>query len=109
MLLDKPVVTFRNSMPGSHLLDVTEVAQIEPALERAITRPEELMSALRIWRDNHEAHRDGECAARILDAVDELIVDGGAKCLRAKPLNLVRKFKLRKKLGYPLLKNLFDF
>ena len=24
MLLDKPVVTFRNSMPGAHLMDVTE-------------------------------------------------------------------------------------
>ena len=106
MLLDKPVVTFRNSMPGTHLIDVTEISRVEPALEQALTRPEELMSALRQWRDHHEAHRDGECAARILDAVDELIADGGAKCLRPKPLNLVRKFKLRKKLGYPLLKKL---
>lgn len=106
MLLDNPVVTFRNSMPGAHLLDVAEVSQVEPALERALSRPEELMSALRQWRDNHEAHRDGQCAARILDAVDELIADGGAKCLKAKPLNLVRKLKLRRRLGYPLLKKL---
>lgn len=106
MLLDKPVVTFRNSMPGAHLLDVSEIEAVEPALEKALTRPETLMSALRRWRDNHEAHRDGLCAARILDAVDELIADGGTKCLQPKPLNLVRKLKLRKKLGYPLFKKL---
>ena len=107
MLLDKPVVTFRNSMPGEHLLDVGDVSAVEPAIERALTRPEELMTALRSWRDNHEAHRDGLCAARILDAVDELIADGGETCLRRKPLNLVRKLKLRKRLGYPLFKGLF--
>ena len=106
MLLDKPVVTFRNSMPGEHLLDVGEVSAVESAIERALTRPEELMTALRSWRDNHEAHCDGLCAARILDAVDELIADGGASCLRRKPLNLVRKLKLRKRLGYPIFKKL---
>lgn len=106
MLLDKPVVTFRNSMPGAHLLDVNEVDAVEPAIERALARPEELMTALRVWRDNHEAHRDGCCAARILDAVDHLLEDGGATALRRKPLNLVRKIKLRKKLGYPIFKGL---
>lgn len=106
MLLDKPVVTFRNSMPGAHLLDVCEVDQVELALEKALARPEALMTALRSWRDKHEAHRDGLCAARILDAVDELIADGGVACLRRKPLNLVRKLKLRKRLGYPLFKKL---
>ena len=106
MLLDKPVVTFRNSMPGAHLLDVCEVDQVELALEKALARPEALMTALRSWRDNHEAHCDGLCAARILDAVDELLADGGVACLRRKPLNLVRKIKLRKRLGYPLFKKL---
>ncbi len=106
MLIDKPVVTFRNSMPGAHLLDITQVREVEPALEKALTRPKELMSNLRAWRDDHEAHRDGLCAARILDAVDEFIADGGTKSLRPKPLNLIRKLKLRKKLGYPLFKKL---
>lgn len=106
MLLDKPVVTFRNSMPGSHLLNVTEVEAVEPAIAEALTRPETLMSALRAWRDHHEAHCDGLCSARILDAVDALIADGGAMSLRTKPLNLVRKIKLRKRLGYPLFRKL---
>ena len=106
MLLDKPVVTFRNSMPGPHLLDVSEICEVEPAIEKALTRPVELMSNLRAWRDHHEAHRDGLCAARILDAVDEFIADGGADSLRPKPLNLIRKLKLRKKMGYPLFKKL---
>ena len=107
MLLDKPVVTFRNSMPGSHLLNVQAVDEVESAIEKALLRSDSLMLNLRLWRDNHEAHRDGRCSARILDAVDEFIAEGGTSSLRRKPLNLVRKIKLRKKLGYPLLKKIF--
>lgn len=107
MLLDKPVVTFRNSMPGAHLLNITSTEEVESALAEALTRPAEMMQAMRIWRDKHEAHRDGLCSARILDAVDEFIADGGTKSLRHKPWNLVRKLKLRKKLGYPLFRKIF--
>lgn len=41
MFLDKPVVTFRNSHPGPHLIDVDRPEKVGPALEWALSRPEE--------------------------------------------------------------------
>lgn len=97
MLLDKPVVTYRNTHPGPHLIDVTDKNQIGTAIERAITRPETLMNAIRSYTAQHEAHRDGKNSARVLDAVDDFAARYQGK-LPHKPLNLLRKLKLRLKL-----------
>ncbi len=107
MFLDKPVVTFRNSHPGPHLLDVTRPEEVGSALEKALTRPEELMREVRTYTMHHEPHRDCRCSARVLDAVDDFLTHRGGGNLRRKPLNLVRKIKLRRRMRYPLLKGLF--
>lgn len=103
MFLDKPVVTFRNTLPGPFLLDIREPEQLEAALEHAIGRPEELMAQLRSYTLQHEAHRDCRCSERVLEAVDDFLARG-REGLRRKPLNLVRKWQVRRKLHYyPLL------
>lgn len=99
MLHDKPVVTFRNSCPGPWLLDVKEISEVEGALEKALTRPTELMEAMREYTMKHEAHRDGKNCARILDAVDDFAKNYQGKLPR-KPLNLIRKIKLRLQAKY---------
>lgn len=94
MLLDKPVVTFHNTTPGPHLIDVTDAGDISSAIERALSRPPQLIEAMRAYRDRQEAHTDGHNCARILDAVDDFIATRQGQ-LRPKPLNLFRRLKLR--------------
>lgn len=106
MFLDKPVVTFRNSHPGPFLLDVTRPEEVEAALEKALTRPAELMEEVHKYTLFHEPHRDGRCAERVIDAVDDFL-ERGYRGLKRKPLNLIRKWKMRRKLNYyPLLEKL---
>ena len=77
--------------------------RVETALERALSRPEELMREIRAYTMHHEPHRDCRCSARVLDAVDDYIARGHAG-LKRKPLNLIRKWKLRRQMRYyPLL------
>jgi len=99
MLLDKPVVTFRNTVPGKHLLDVTEPDAVEGAVAEALQRPEALMEQVRTYAHKHEGHRDGKNSVRVLDAVDDFIAHHQGH-LKPKPLNLFRKLKLRWKLKY---------
>ncbi len=106
MFLNKPVVTFRNTTPGPHLIDVDSPGKVAPALERALLRPEELMSEIRNYTMHYEPHRDCRCSARVLDAVDDFVVRG-YKGLKRKPLNLVRKMKLRRRMHYPVFRGLF--
>ena len=101
MLIDRPVVTFRNTMPGAHLIDVTEPCEVEAALDKALTRPADLMEHIRAYVHRHEGHLDGHSCARVLEAVDNYLTCCSGQ-VRHKPLNLLRKFKLRLRTGYPL-------
>jgi len=97
LLLDKPVVTFHNTCPGNHLINVLHENEIGDAIEKALTRPADLMENIRAYTAHHERHRDGRNSARVLDAVDDFILNYRDK-IKKKPLNLFRKLKLRLKI-----------
>jgi len=99
LLTGKPVVTFRNRRPGPQLIDIDQVDQFEPAIARALSRPPELMQAIREYADSIHPYRDGRSSERVLDAVDEFIA-AGARNRKPKPGNWWRKLKIRKRLGY---------
>ncbi len=106
MLMNRPAVTFRNTNPGPHLINVFSPEEIEPALEKALTRPAPLMKAIKQYTSNHERHLDGKASSRVLDAIDDFIATGHKKLTRRKPFNLIRRFKLRRSTGYPWWKGL---
>jgi CDP-glycerol glycerophosphotransferase (TagB/SpsB family) len=99
MLLEKPVVTFRTKAPAPYLLNVTEITGIESALAAALTRPEPEMKAMHQFVTAIHPYRDGKSSERVLDATDALI-EKGTGYLSNKPLNLLRKYRIRKQLSY---------
>lgn len=99
LLTYKPVVTFKNRRPGPQLIDIHSPEQLEPAVERALSRPPELMEQIRRYADSIHPYRDGRSSERVLDAVDAFIA-AGARNPRPKPRNWWRKLKIRKRLGY---------
>ena len=90
MMLQKPVVTYRNSQPGDHLINIIETDEVMGALEKALTRPPKLMEAIDQLTAHHEAFRDGHNCRRILDAVDDFIANYQGR-LAPKPKNVSRK------------------
>ena len=105
MFLDRPVVTFRTKMPGPYLIDVDTVEELEPALVKAMDYPDGLMCAARSLCDDLHSFRDGASSARVLNAIDNFLAKEKAD-LRSKPLNLLRKIKVRRRLRREL--RLFD-
>jgi CDP-glycerol glycerophosphotransferase (TagB/SpsB family) len=99
LLTGKPVVTFKNRRPGPQLIDIDDAAQFEPAIERALARPPELMRAIAEFADATHPWRDGRSSERVLDAIDAFIA-AGARNRRRKPWNPWRKLKLRRRIGY---------
>jgi len=98
MLQRKPVVTFRHQSPAEHLLNVRTPEEVLPAIEDALTRPADLIGRIDRYIDNIHPYRDGKSSERVLAAVDERLAGNAA--YRAKPLNLVRRLKIRRQLGY---------
>ncbi|SCZ51962.1 CDP-glycerol glycerophosphotransferase family protein [Thiohalomonas denitrificans] len=101
MLQRKPVVTFRNRSRGSraHLLNVEEPAEIEKTIMHALTKPPELMECIEHFVADYHPYQDGKSSERVLNAVEN-IARAGLKNRKAKPLNLLRTLKERRKLGY---------
>jgi CDP-glycerol glycerophosphotransferase (TagB/SpsB family) len=99
LLTGKPVVTFKNRAPGPQLIDIDDPLQFEPAIKRALSRPPELMQAIKTFSDAIHPYRDGHSSERVLDAIDAFIAAGGRN-RRSKPLNFWRKLKLRRRIGY---------
>ena len=94
-LLGKPVVTFRNTSPGPHIIDVSETKDVAEALEQALTRPQPLMDAIAAHTSLYEAHRDAKNSARVLDAIDDFIDNWQGK-LKRKPRQWLRRWQLYK-------------
>jgi CDP-glycerol glycerophosphotransferase (TagB/SpsB family) len=99
LLTYMPVVTFRNQRPGPQLIDIRDPVEFEPAIERALARPPELMAAIRAYADAVHPYRDGRSSERVLAAVDAFIAHDRAR-LRPNRRNLWRRFKMRWRFRY---------
>lgn len=95
----KPVVTFRNAKPAEYFIDIQDTQAIEPALEKALTHPPELMKHIHRYVEEVHPYRDGKSSERMLDAIDTL-ASSGIQGLKRKPLNLHRHWKMRRLLNY---------
>lgn len=95
----KPVVTYRNTRPGPHLLNVENVADVVPALRRALAMPLDLQQAIAAYVRDIHPYSDGRSSERVLDATDRALAEG-SRGLKRKPLNLGRRLQVRWRMRY---------
>jgi len=98
-LQQKPAVTFQNRRPGPHLVNITDPSELAAAIEYALSKPQTLMAAIRKYTQHIHPYRDGRSSFRVLEATNRFI-EQEYQNLARKPLNLLRRLKVRKQLGY---------
>ena len=91
-------VTFKNIDPKEHLLNISDADLLEETIEYALQKPPELMAKITDFINQTHPYNDGESSARVLNAVDEVV--SGKFALAKKPRDIIRQFKMRKKLNY---------
>ena len=99
LLLYRPVITFRNRLPGPHLINITDPEKLEESIEYGLTRPDVVMDQIKSYANRIHPFRDGRSSIRVLDATDRLC-QKGRDHLKRKSLNLIRRLKVRRQLGY---------
>ncbi len=97
VLQKKPVVTFNNNQPMDYMINVTCVSDIEKSLAYALTKPSEIMYNIESFIRVTHPYSDGQSSVRVIDACIDFLENGKIK---VKPLNLIRRGKIRKKLKY---------
>jgi CDP-glycerol glycerophosphotransferase (TagB/SpsB family) len=98
-LLNRPIVTYRNSVPEPHLIDIQQALELEKAIEEALAPSNERMQKIQQNVARLHPYRDGLSSARLLDATLELSAKGLSH-LDRKPTNFIREFKMRMKLSH---------
>jgi len=99
ILLNKPVVTFKNPENLPHLINVNTVDGIESAIKVGLSYPSELMKKINQFSQATHPYFDGKSSYRVLNTVEEKLNNANVH-KKKKPLNIFRNLKLRKKLSY---------
>lgn len=103
-LQEKPIVTFNHYKPKPYLINITSATDIEPAILKALSYPKAVLEELKDFNQALHPYTDGKSSARVIDAtIAFLHKDKGY--LKRKPLNLMRKYKIRKTLNHFTLKS----
>lgn len=98
-LLNKPIVTFNNKEPEAHLLNISEAKDLFLIIDQALKADQTLLEKIKHNTSLMHPYFDGHSSSRILDATEKTILSPPIE-LKNKPRNLLRKLKMRKKLGY---------
>ena len=97
VLQKKTVVTINNNQVAPYMINITSAEEIENTLSYALTTPIEIMRNIEIFIKETHPYDDGKSSARVIDACLSFLEYSKIK---RKPLNLIRRYKIRKKLKY---------
>ncbi len=103
LIQKKPVVTFRNNMPGPYLIDIQNASEIESAFDSALNASDNLIEEINKFSEFSHPYTDGQSSKRVIEACIAFLHKDKSQ-LKKKPLNLIRKYKIRKQLNYFTLK-----
>ena len=104
LLQKKPVVTFKHTFKHNYLIGIENANEIENALNYALTYPKDIIKNIEKFIQELHPYFDGRSSKRIIDATISFLIKNKGH-LKHKPLNLIRKYKVRKQLGYFTLKS----
>ncbi|MBT8139549.1 MAG: CDP-glycerol glycerophosphotransferase family protein [Gammaproteobacteria bacterium] len=97
LLLNKPVVTYRNRDPQPCMVNISDAHQLEAAIEKALAPGPEMRSAIEHYGASITPFLDGKSSARVYAAAQELLASGWQD---KKPKNIWRNLKMRRQLAY---------
>ncbi|MGB3776147.1 MAG: glycosyltransferase, partial [Leeuwenhoekiella sp.] len=98
LLQEKPVVTFKNNKPGPYLINIQNATEVPNAIERALSRPLDLMQEIQKYINFTHPYKDGKSSKRVIDA-SITFLHKNKDHLKRKPLNLVRRYQMRNLLS----------
>ena len=104
LLQKKPVVTFNHTFDHDYLINIKEAEAIESAFKNALHPTDDLITNISNYIHELHPYFDGQSSKRVIDACLNYIHKDKSH-LRSKPLNLMRKFKIRQRLKYYSLKS----
>jgi len=93
MILDKPVITFRTQARKDKGIDITEPAELRPALDRCLENPQEFQELRKKHLLEINPSLDGRISERVIKELEDIKLNNLLAGKR-KPVNLFRKMQI---------------
>ena len=97
LLLEKPVVTFRNRAPLPCMIDIQSPVELASAIDKALHPSEDLKQAITAYGPSVTTYLDGRSASRVLQATISLLDSGWQD---RKPRNWWRNLRMQHNLRF---------
>jgi CDP-glycerol glycerophosphotransferase (TagB/SpsB family) len=99
MLLDKPVITIDATVRQDKGINITDVSELRGAIDRSLKSPDEFSENRQKYLNQIHPYKDCHNSRRVLQATMDFFNSRERQKLKKKPMNLLRKHKIRKKFG----------
>ena len=99
LIQKKPVVAFRVEPKLEHLLNIEQASELKNEIFNALKPSQEYLNKVKKYTQGIHPYFDGRSSYRVLEAVETYLTDP-VKPVKKKPIGMIRKFKIRKKLGF---------
>jgi len=99
LLQMKPVVAFNHTFPHNYLIHAQKANEIENSISQALKPSSELTKNMESFIFKLHPYFDGKSSQRIVDSCIYYVYADKSE-LKLKPRNLIRKFKIRNRLGH---------
>jgi len=96
-LQHKPIVSFRHTFEHDYLIHVQDPKEIEESFKHALSYPKKILEKLATFTEKLHPYHDGHSSARVIDASIHFL-NKNKDHLKPKPINLLRKTKIRQRL-----------
>ncbi|MBU2928974.1 CDP-glycerol glycerophosphotransferase family protein [Winogradskyella psychrotolerans] len=104
LLQKKPVVSFKHTFNHDYLIHVDKASKLEDIFNYALSYPDDILQKIEPFIKDLHPYQDGKSSKRVIDTCISFLHEDKSY-LKQKPLNLIRKYKIRKRLGYFTLKS----
>ncbi len=95
MALDKPVITYNTKKRKDKGINITSPEQLRPAIDRALSHPEEHAGNRKKHLEEVNPYLDGKTSEKVFQILHEIYQENVLPA-KKKPLNLFRKFTIIK-------------
>ena len=95
LLLDRPIITYRAIARRDKGMNITRPEELAGAIHRALEKPGESASQRQNYLARLYPYRDRESSRWVVEAIEQILQNNPHRRLRPKPLNLVRRAKIR--------------
>lgn len=89
MLLDKPIITYRTLCWEDKGINISQPAELRPAIKRSLAKPEELKNNQKKYLQQVNPRQDGKISENLIKILETIELPK-----KKKPLNLVRKMQI---------------